>query len=113
MLTVKLPSLLINPFVPSNGSTSQYGLFGLGSSGSYVSSDTTGISGVIFLKDSVIMLLALLSASVTGEPSDLISVLKCSDSYTSIIARAASFTVCFIGSRILSMNFCVISIFIY
>ena len=47
MLTVKLPSLLINPFVPSNGSTSQYGLFGLGSSGSYVSSDTTGISGVI------------------------------------------------------------------
>ena len=69
----------MNPFVPSRGSISQYGIFRFGSFGLYVSSEITGISGVILFNAFVITSLALLSASVTGEPSDLISVLKDSD----------------------------------
>ena len=54
--------------------------------------------------DFKIILLAKLSALVTGDPSSLISVSKESESYTSIITFEASITVSFKDGRILLMK---------
>ena len=51
ILTVKFPSLLINPLVPSSGSTNQYGPLGFWFSEWKVSSEIIGMSGVISLSD--------------------------------------------------------------
>ena len=104
IFTVKLPSLFIKPLVPSRGSTNQYGPTGCKISGLKVSSEIMGRSGVIALNDFKIILLAKLSALVTGDPSSLISVSKESESYTSIITFEASITVSFKDGRILLMK---------
>ena len=77
IFTVNIPFLLINSFVPSNGSTNQQ-VSEVSGFPSFPSSDTIGVLS-IFFNSSTMRLWAAKSASVKGDLSLLCSILIFSD----------------------------------